>query len=49
MANPYTKFEVSSLSYNGDISRGVKFKKTGHLALTTPLSGKIFYRQGATC
>jgi len=26
MADPYTKFEVFSLSRSGDISRGVKFR-----------------------
>ena len=45
MTDPCTKFEVSSVIRCGDITRGVKFYK-GHLTLTTPLSGKIFYRQG---
>jgi len=28
---------------------GCKILKTGQLTLTTPLSGKIFHRQGGTC
>jgi len=28
---------------------GCKILKTGYLTLTTPLSGKIFLRQGGTC
>jgi len=48
MADPCTKFEVSSVSRCGDFTRGVKNSKAGQLTLTTPLSGKIFYRQGGT-
>jgi len=29
-----------------EILHGVQNSKTGHLTLTTPLSGKIFYQQG---
>ena len=47
MPNPYTKFEVSSLSRSGDISWGVKFE-TSHVTLNTPLSEMIFHRQGGT-
>jgi len=47
MADPCTKFEVSSVSRCGDITWGVKFYSI--LTLTTPLSGKIFHRQGGTC
>jgi len=28
---------------------GLQNSKTGYLTLTTPLSGKIFFRQGGTC
>ena len=42
MADPCTKFEVSSFSRCGGITWGVE-SKTGHLTLTTPLSGKIFF------
>jgi len=45
--DPCTKFEVSSVSRCGDITRGVN-STTGHRTLTTPLSGKIFHRQGGT-
>ena len=31
-----------------EILRGVQNSKTGHLTLTTPLSGKIFHQQGGT-
>jgi len=41
MADPCTKFEVSSVSRCGDFTWGVKFY-IGTLTLTTPLSGKIF-------
>ena len=32
-----------------EILHGVQNSKTGYLTLTTPLSGKIFLRQGGTC
>jgi len=32
-----------------EILHGAYNSKTGQLTLTTPLSGKIFYRQGGTC
>jgi len=48
MANPYTKSEVSSLSYSGDITRGVKFYNGSTDPDHAPL-GKIFHRQGGTC
>ena len=32
-----------------EILHGVQNSKTGHLTLTAPLSGKIFYQQGGTC
>jgi len=41
MAEPCTKFEVSSFSRCGDITWGENSKK-GQLTLTTPLSGKSF-------
>ena len=49
MANPCTKSETCSVIRCGDITWGVKFFTTGHLTLTTPLSGKIFHRHGGTC
>jgi len=42
MADPYTKFEVFSVSRCGDI--GVKFQNVSR-DLTTPHSGYIFHRQ----
>jgi len=48
MAEPYTKFEVSIALAVPKILHGVKNSKTGRLTLTTPLSGKIFHRQGGT-
>jgi len=41
MADPCTKFEVSSVSRCGDFTWGVN-SKMGYLTLTTPLPGKIF-------
>ena len=32
-----------------EILHGMQNSKTGYLTLTTPLSGKIFLRQGGTC
>jgi len=32
-----------------EILHGVQNSKTSQMTLTTPLSGKIFYRQGGTC
>jgi len=49
MADPCTKFEVSSVSSRCGDLRGVENSKTGQLTLTTPLSGNIFHRQGGTC
>jgi len=48
MAEPCTKFEVSSVSRCGDITWGVKFYK-GSPDHNHPLSGKIFHQQGRTC
>jgi len=48
MADPGTKFESPALAV-AEILHGVKNSKTGQLTLTTPLSGKIFHRQGGTC
>ena len=42
MADPCTKFEVSSVSRCGDFTWGVNFI-TGQLTLTTPLPGKDFF------
>ena len=39
-SNQYTKFEVSSFTNYKDII-GAKFKKTGHVTLTTPLLGVV--------
>ena len=45
MADPCTKFEISSVSHCGDITWGVNFYKGS----PNPDHGKIFHRQGGTC
>jgi len=48
MADPCTKFEVSSVSRCGDFTRGEKFYNGSADPEHAPF-GKIFYRQGGTC
>jgi len=43
-------YEVGGLALAvAEILHGVQNSKTGYLTLSTPLSGKIFLRQGGTC
>jgi len=46
--NQHTKFEVSSFTNYEDMI-GAKFKKLGHVTLTTPLSRIVCYPWTSTC
>ena len=48
----YRRLAVAKVSIAlavAEILHGVQNFRTGYLTLTTPLSGKIFLRQGGTC